>query len=164
MTSSWHLPHWRAVSVIEQPKFGMYLILPNSPMHYFQWTVLGRRGRAGLNALCPVAGEHKLEPGRVTTLCRVTEMTVRGTIFRASCVVKASVQVRYRLAIESLHSANVVVTYGASDCHYYNLQCHQWRQSWHHDYSLFSVTIKPTQSSHYTMGSLKTGGLSMRGI
>ena len=34
---------------------------------------------------------------------------------------------------EGCHDANLIVTGGTAGCLYDNLQCHQWRQSWHHD-------------------------------
>ena len=44
------------------------------------------------------------------------------------------------LKTENCHDANFVITGGTGGCHYDNLQCHQWWQSWHHDCSWFSVS------------------------
>ena len=41
--------------------------------------------------------------------------------------------------LSSSHDANFVATVGTGGFHDDNLQCHQWRQSWHHDDSWFSV-------------------------
>ena len=43
----------------------------------------------------------------------------------------------------SFHDANFAIIGGTADCHHDNLQCHQWWQSWHHDYSHF---LWPAQS------------------
>ena len=45
----------------------------------------------------------------------------------------------HTLKTESCHNANFVVTGGTVSCHKDNLRCRQWRQSWHHDDSRFSV-------------------------
>ena len=41
--------------------------------------------------------------------------------------------------LDSCHDANFVVTGSTTGCHYDNLWCHQWRQSWHQDDTLFSI-------------------------
>ena len=41
--------------------------------------------------------------------------------------------------IERYHNAKFVVSSGTTDCHNDNLWSHQWKQSWHHNNSLFSV-------------------------
>ena len=42
---------------------------------------------------------------------------------------------------ESCNDANFVITGGTGGCHYDNLQCHQWWQSWHHNNSQFSMSM-----------------------
>ena len=37
------------------------------------------------------------------------------------------------LKMESCHNANFAITGSITGCHNDNLQCQQWRQSWHHD-------------------------------
>ena len=47
-----------------------------------------------------------------------------------------------------LLDANFVITCGTAGCHYDNLQCHQWLQSWHRDDSQFcSVVIISLKAS-----------------
>ena len=41
----------------------------------------------------------------------------------------------------SCHNANSVITGGTGDCHYNNLWCHEWLQSWHYDSPWSSVII-----------------------
>ena len=41
----------------------------------------------------------------------------------------------YTLNTESCYYVDFVVIGGTAGCHYDNLQCHQWWQSWHHENS-----------------------------
>ena len=45
----------------------------------------------------------------------------------------------WSLKTKSCHDANFVITGGTAGCHYDNLQCHQLRQSWYYDESVFIV-------------------------
>ena len=49
-------------------------------------------------------------------------------------------RLRQLLSPNSSHNINFVITGGAGGCQNDNLWYHQWRQSCHHDSSLFSVT------------------------
>ena len=42
----------------------------------------------------------------------------------------------------SCYDANSAISGGTAGCHYDNVECHQWWQSWHHDNSVFRVCIK----------------------
>ena len=45
--------------------------------------------------------------------------------------------------------ANFVITGGIGGCRLDNLQCHQWWQSWHHNYSVFTAyTVYPIKYAH----------------
>ena len=47
------------------------------------------------------------------------------------------------------HDANFVVTGGTGSHGYNNIWCYQWRQSWHHDNSVFiAVTVVTGKAMH----------------
>ena len=59
------------------------------------------------------------------------------------------------------HDGNFVITGGTRGCHYDNLWCLQWWQSWHHENSGFSVDAIP-YLAHYCMFTWHTGEMEQK--